>query len=75
MEDAQLVRVPRLRVDLFQVALAWLERVVVDRCAGLADEDAVVQLEVRGLVPQTVNAVGIVLVLSHSLPQDCFQLF
>ena len=45
-ERFQLVRVPVLRIDLFEVALADCSRSVVDHSALLTDKDAVFDLEI-----------------------------
>ena len=64
--------VPLLRVNLLQVVLADFEGVVVDGGAGLADEHAVVHLEVSRLVSHAIDTVCIELVFGYVLPEKCF---
>ena len=66
-QNLELSGIPLLCVDLLDEVLAGLELVVVDGCAGFADEDGVSQLEMRRLVAQTVDAVGVVGDVSHAL--------
>lgn len=68
-EDLQLCRIPLLSVNLLQHVLTRLELMVVLGSAHLADKHGVRQLKVGRLILQTVHAVGVERVLSHSLSQ------
>ena len=73
-KNFELSWVPLLRVDFFDLVLAWLEYVVVLGSAGLAEKDGMGQLEVSGLVFHAVDAVCIELILSNTLLQIILQL-
>ena len=49
--------------------LSWLEGVIVDGSAWLANEDSVRQLEVSRLILHAVDAVRVVWIISDALLQ------
>ena len=59
VENSQLHWVPLLCVNLFEVDFARLEESEENVGAGHANEHAEVELEMRGLVPQAVDAIGV----------------
>ena len=67
--DLELIWVPCLSINLFQVMLSWLEGVIVDGSAWLANEDSVRQLEVSRLILHAVDAVRVVWIISDALLQ------
>ena len=67
LKHSQLIRIPVLRVNLFETVLAWFEWLPMDLGTRLTDKDPEVLLKVSCLIPQTINTVCIVRILGHLL--------